>query len=74
MIVTNVTLLLNTMDDAPSIGKGNVSTYPPPCASTAAVPEIRPKRRFSAHPVLRQGRAARDTCDSQTGNNIVSHD
>ena len=30
---------------------------PPPCASTAAVPEVRPKRRFNAHPVLRQGRA-----------------
>ena len=29
----------------------------PPCASTAAVPEVRPKRRLNAHPVLGQGRA-----------------
>ena len=33
------------------------TSTPPPCASTAAVPEVRPKRRFNAHPVLRQGRA-----------------
>ena len=37
---------------------GSRPSYPlPPCASTAAVPEVRPKRRFNAHPVLRQGRA-----------------
>ena len=30
---------------------------PPPCASTATVPEVRSKRGFNAHPVLRQGRA-----------------
>ena len=29
---------------------------PPPCASTAAVPKVRSKRRFNTHPVLRQGR------------------
>ena len=44
------------------VGKHNVSgpprfRPPPPCASTAAVPKVRSKRRFNAHPVLRQGRA-----------------
>ena len=39
-------------------GMGKLKNYPPPpCASTAAVPEVRPKRWFNAHPVLRQGRA-----------------
>ena len=32
-------------------------TPPPPCASTATVPEVTSKWRFNAHPVLRQGRA-----------------
>ena len=38
-------------------GKGLGRVPPPPCASTAVVPQVRPKRRFNAHPVLGQGRA-----------------
>ena len=38
---------------------------PPPCTSTLAVPKVRSKRRFNAHPVLRQAHAC-DTRDSES--------
>ena len=57
--------LINRSPHMPQEGHGLIfvcvptvnCVYPPPCASAAAVPKVRSKWRFNAHPVLRQGRA-----------------
>ena len=40
-----------------NVHRGDPSTPPPPCATTAAVPKNQAKQRFNAHPVLRQDHA-----------------